>query len=159
MWRLFLSGLFCVPALLLLAVAAPHDRAWKVVHKIAAPSPEDAIVAPSPALARPESPAITISLPPTPFLMASVQTDLDGWEIAASEHLVIATAVYEQPPTHPKAPRVSHQRAARHDASPTVVAQATLQAPQDTFWTRLARWLVQHEAPKVWSPAAGEGAG
>ncbi len=150
-WRLFLSGLLCVPGVVLLAVTPPHDRASYVEH---------ASFAGSAAIPHAEGPAITISLPPTRFLAVSVATDLDGVEAGLIENPGAAPAVREPVPSHPKRVRVLHARKTdHHEGGAIAVGQAAPQRPRETFWARLGRWFNQHEAPRVWSPGTGEGAG
>ncbi len=149
MWRLLLSGLLCVPALVLLALASLNDSSTHLPFESAAP-----IVA----VARAEAPSITISLPPTRLLAAPGQTDLDGWELASIGYLAATPAARE--PARPHQRPMLHARAAvRRDAAQTHMAQATLPPQQQTLLVRVGRWFAEHQAPKIWSPGGGEGAG
>jgi len=142
MWRLFLSGLFCVPALLLLIASAPGDGASRVRHVFAA----------SPVTAAPASP-ITVSLPPSQFPGRSIATDL---EVASAEKSATAPAAQEQAPPHPK---LYARAVVRHDGGPTLVGRSAPKQPQESLWASIGRWFTQHEAPKAWSPSPGGGTG
>jgi hypothetical protein len=145
MWRLFLSGLFCVPAVVLLAMPPAHVRDRKMTASVT-PIPRVIIVQASP---------ITVSLPPSLFLAASVPIGLDRWEIAATD-VATAPTTHGSTPPHPKL----HARAVvHHDGGPILVAQSVPKRPQESLWASIGRWFAQHEASKAWSPSPGGGAG
>ncbi len=144
MWRLFLSGLLCMPTLVLLAIA---PRYASTVHL-------DPLIAPPAAVAGAEARPISISLPPAPSPAPTIQTEV---EFGSAEYLPAARAGHEPAPPRPKPVQAIHAKSAvRRD---TGVAQTPPQPTEDTPWARLGHWFAQHEAPKVWSPGGGEGFG
>jgi hypothetical protein len=148
MWRLLLSGLLCVPALVLLALERPIDPALHVVRAPVAATPA--------ATTGGERQPIVISLPRTPF----PGSNLTALQEAANETFAVAPEASQPAPSRPKPARALHARAAAHrQPSAVVVAQPGPQEPPDNLWSRLARWFARHEAPRVWAPNGGEGAG
>jgi hypothetical protein len=145
MWRLFLSGLFCMPAVLLLAMPPAHVRDRKMTTSVA-PIPRVIIVQASP---------ITVSLPPSLFLAASAPIERDMREFVATDLATTPTA-HEPAPTHRKLPA---RVVVHHDAGPILVAHSVPERPQESLWAIIGRWFAQHEAPKAWSPSPGGGAG
>jgi hypothetical protein len=148
---LLLSGLLCVPAVVMLNFGWPHDRGGRV---------EDATVAPAPMAAVSQSSTLTVSLPPR-SQREPPQMDLDAWELVGTGSLTAELTPSEPALSRRKPIRALHARAsALRPASPVIVAQTTFRERPDTVWARVVQWLTQHEAGKMWSQAgAGGGAG
>ena len=105
------------------------------------------------------SSTLTVSLPPRAEREAQ-QIDLDAWELVWVGSLATEPTSSEPVRSHPKSVRTLHARAfAPRATRPVIVAQTTLRERPDTVGTRLVRWLTQHQAGKIWSPADTEGAG
>ena len=148
---LLLSGLLCVPAVVMLYFSWPHDRGGRL---------EDATVAPVPMAAVSQSSTLTVSLPPR-SQREPPQMDLDAWELVGAGSLTAELTPSEPALSRRKPIRTLHARAsAARPASPVIVAQTTFRERPDTVWARVVQWLTQHEAGKMWSQAgAGGGAG
>ena len=143
MWRLFLSGLFCLPALVLLVVAPHHDDA---LHGEYALPPSRS------AVARAEGPLIAISLPPRQFQAASAPIELDRWAFASTD-FAAAPTLREPVPSHPKL----HARAVVHRVDGP--APSIPKSPQGTLWGSIGHWFAQHEVQKPGRPAEAEAPG
>jgi hypothetical protein len=141
---LLLSGLMCVPALIMLAFGGLHD---------AGTHPEMVTVAPAQVAALARPPLITISLPRAPLQAEPRSTDLSK-ELLGNGSLTAALAPPEPAPSRPRPPRTLH--AVRHSASSVVVAQTVEQRP-DTLWARVGQWMAQHEPAKAWPSGGGQG--
>jgi hypothetical protein len=151
MWRLLLSGLLCVPALVLLIVA-PRDARNQYAM--------DAPFKPFPMTTVADAPVITVALSPALLQGDPLRTDPDSWELALADDLAAAAVAKEPVPPPSKPTRVLRARAAvARNGREIAAAQATPLPPQDTPWARWVHWLAQHQAPKTWSPGGGEGAG
>ena len=145
MWPLVISGLLCVPALVMLSLGWPQDAGTRM---------DDVTVATEVAPAALRS-AITISLPPGRLLAELPQVDL-VWD----DSFVDAPMPPDLTPPSPKRVRILHAHAPTpRPPSSVLMAQTAFQKQPDTVWARVAHWLTQHEVPKVWSPGGGEGAG
>jgi hypothetical protein len=148
MWRLLLSGLLCVPALVLL-ITAPRDAHNQHV--------QDAPILPLATAAEP--PIVTVSLSPALLRGEPSRTGPAEWELAFAEGLAAAVPADPTPP-HWKPTRVLHaRRPVPRDALPLAVAPPGQPPPTETAWARLVHWLSQHQAPRDWSAGGGEGAG
>lgn len=146
MWRLFLSGLLCVPALVLLVVAPLHDGASRVEHALAAnPAAVD----------RAGSWPIAISLPPSQLLVASFPIEPEPWVFPSTDP--VPTVIMQGSPPPRQKPRA--KAIVRRDAVPALVARASTEQRQEAVWASLGRWLAQHEAPKTWIASSGGGSG
>jgi hypothetical protein len=108
MWRLLLSGLFCVPALLILLVQR-HDNAVPGSRATLVPP---ASVATSNAVA----PAIRLSLPPVQFSTEPALPDPGSWDIAGPAVSIPLREVTSQAsivdPIEPSTPSVAHRNVA-----------------------------------------------
>jgi hypothetical protein len=146
MWPLLISGLLCVPALVALFFGWPHDGGVHV---------EDFAIAPVQMVTTASPSAITISLPPGWLQTEPPQTDL-AWD----DSFTTAAMPPEPIQPSPKRVRTLHARAPTpRPSSSVVVAQTEFQQQPDAVWARVAHWLTRHEAPKIWSPGGGQGAG
>jgi len=143
---LLISGLLCVPALVMLSFGWPYDSATQL--------PDVTVASP-----RTVS-AITISLPPASPRAEPSATDRNAWNLAWAAGPAAAQMPPEPLTASPKKVRIARARtSAPHLAGPVVVAQATFQERPVAVWTRVLQWLTQHEAPKIWSTGGAEGAG
>ena len=111
MWRLLLSGLFCVPALLILVIQR-HDDSFSASRTTIAPL---AGVATSNAVA----PAIRVSSPPVQFSTEPAFPDPGSWNIAGPAVSIPLEEVTSQAslvvPIEPSTPSVAHRNVAmRH---------------------------------------------
>ena len=138
---LLLSGLMCVPALIMLVFGGPHDAGTHRETVAVAPAQVAAVARPSP---------ITISLPHAPLQA----TDLGAGELSWNGSLSAAPTPAEPTPSRPKPLRTLH--AVRRSAGSVVVAQTIEQRPL-TLWARVGLWLAQHEPPRAWPWGSGQG--
>ena len=141
---LLVSGLMCVPALVMLAFGWPHGVGTR---------PEGMAIAPAQVVTAARSSLITISLPPAALRAAPRPTDPNAAELAWDVSLAAAPTL-EPTSSRPRPPRTLH--AVRRPVTSVVVAQ-TIEQRSGTFWARIGQWLAQHEAPKAWLPGGDQG--
>jgi hypothetical protein len=147
---LLLSGLLCLPAVVMLYFGWLPERGVLV---------EEATVAPAPRAVVSQSSTLTVSLPPR-ALREQQQMDVDAWELVWAGSLTAEPTPSEPTLSRPKLVHTLHARAsAPRPTSPVSVVQTTFSERPDTVWARVVQWLTQHEAGKMWSPADTEGAG
>jgi hypothetical protein len=150
MGPLLVSGLFCVPAVIMLCLGWTHNSSMRA---------EDAIVAATPMAVASRSSPLTVSLPSL-AQREPQQMDLDAWKLVWVGSLTAEPTRSEPALSHPRSVRTLHARAsAARPTSPVIETPTTFSRQTDTVWTPVVQWLTRHEAGKMWSPADTQGAG